>query len=150
MLAPMLLLLLPASVLGCGFARRLGQQPLPVGHPPLGIGEINQDCKLKGCYVQDPTNTSISNHIPGGCGTADRPACSKYGHLLYSGFIDSVDALASHFGEDMCYWALMTLPPPAGQEENITDSASDGMYHYGSMANIRFHEFVGDGVVFGG
>lgn len=156
------LLLLATSpvVTGCAFAQSgMGR---PAGHPPLHYlsddrqlldGELSQTCTIDMCYYADPTNTSVTNHMPN-CGSPGYQPCSDYHGLKNTaGFASSLDSLAAFYKEDLCYWAYQTLPPPQDMETlsyNITDADTDTIFQLGTMANDRYHSLIGNGVMAGG
>ena len=140
----------------CFFADR--GMPLPRGHPQaLGtrklssIGDPDPNvCSLPGCYIEDPTGTAVHNHCfetPGLHPCAE----SFHGLLRTTGMIEALDSLATTtHGEDLCYWAFQSLPPPRQSENNFTDEDAKSVLLYGTNASYRYHSLMGNGVFEGG
>ena len=119
---------------------------MPRNHPRLRYNGI---CTIPGCYVKDPTGTSITNHDPG-CTPTGPKKCSHYGQIQTPGFLNSVVRLAQYYRSDLCYWAFQTLPPPRNSQYNFSDTDAQSLLRLGSLANERYHELMGNGVIEGG
>jgi len=145
---------------------------LPPGHEKLVDAQGRRrlggpfgrtSCTHENCYVIDPTNTAV--------GQAD----VYYDGLTTPNVIESIAAMANHYGEDMCYWAFQSLPPPAWELQTTpcgaiplssgeggcpsfgdpagtaaTNATYDETLYYGELANDRMNALLGNGVFEGG
>ena len=141
-------LVLVSATTACRFARP--GMDMPLGHRRFINSSLSSSCTIPGCYTTDPTHTAVTNFVPTGCGSAKKPACSNWGHLQTTGFIESLVRLAQYYNNDLCYWSFQSLPPPPQHETNFTDADASMIYSLGTAANTEIHRLVGNGVFEGG